>query len=123
GNHAAVIDVSGDTPVVIGLANPTGENEINRIDHAVVDADAGVAIGLAFVGGMDAFVVWDLENPEAEPTVYSFERGVNDALMQIEGNLLLFHDTSTNGMVEVCAFDYTTGMFTCGDEATGQVAL
>ena len=114
GNHAAVIDVSGATPVVTGLASPTGDNEINSLGHAVVDADARVAVGTA----MDTFVVWDLDNPTAEPLSYSFEGGIGDALMQIEGDFVLFHDSS--GLIS--ALNHTDGMFTSDSEAGAEVA-
>ncbi len=119
GNHAAVIDVSGKTPVVIGLASPTGDNEINSIEHAVVDADAGVAVGTASVGGADTFVVWDLDNPDTEPTLYPFEDGIGDALIQIEGGFVLFHNTAG----QITALNFSDEMFVSDQEAAGQVAL
>ena len=123
GNHAAVIDVTGATPVVIDLASPTGENEISGIGHAVVDAEARVAVGTTSLSGVDTFVVWDLDNPAAEPVLYAFDRGIDDALMQIEGDFLLFHDAAFDSMVEICALNYTDGTFTTSSEAKGSVAL
>jgi hypothetical protein len=89
----------------------------------VVDADARVVIGLTFLDGTDTIVVWDIDNPTTEPVLYPFPRGIDDALMQVDGDYVLFHDTSLNGMVEICAVNYTNGMFACGAEAAAQVAL
>ena len=80
---------------------------------------------------MDTFVVWDLDNPDTEPTVYEFGRDENrrlgvsgDALMRIDGDYILFQDSQSDGSDKACALNYTDGMFACGTaETSGELAF
>ncbi|NLX04436.1 MAG: hypothetical protein GXY33_04750 [Phycisphaerae bacterium] len=60
-----VIDVSGETPVVVSLPNPDGVDYAGGVDMVQVDAESMKAVAVAD----GKITIYDLENPQAAPIV------------------------------------------------------
>lgn len=101
GNAIKVVDVSGDTPVVISFANPLNGAgaAITSFEQIDVDAETRRVAAVGMSPDNDLFV-WNIDAPDTDPQVFDFGSGTTGGLiassvqMRFDGDLILYLDDS-----------------------------
>ncbi len=91
GSLVAVIDVSGDVPMVIYFTT----NPENNVDHIAVDGSAGQVAASAG----NVFYIYDINNPTAAPAVYDTtdSGGIGDNIFTLDGGYIFYEDAEAFG--------------------------
>lgn len=97
GINVKMIDMTGDVPVVVNLANIPDISEFNSFGIGDVRIDGTARIGVGEI--LNTFYVWDLDNPDTDPIAIDTgdDGPVTEAVWEISGNYIMYLASVSGG--------------------------